>query len=417
MGSTEFTNPENTENFEDFYQKNIAPSIQKIELNRQNLDKKGAKIIPIVQGIMIALMAIASYFFVELFESYVAAIVIFLMGVVFIIALKDEIKKILVGKGKVKNLNHDYKSEIITKVISFFGEDFHYNPTETITNKELNESHLFDIKFNTKIKTDDVIRGKLNGNDFVIADMNMVSSLQSFEDNDDVGNTGLTGIGIQNTSSQNFNGFFVRMKLNKNADSEANFDGRAFILPKSLAEEGSKETVGGAKIFRDKSMTIEEQRSHNLKAFNPLLRGYHWKPEYAKFTGELERYEVIRTTNSNTGKKEEEYFFYTNNETVYQNLLENKALEALQQNSFADKESEDKVVEYRSFFQFIDKNQLDKAVEKKLIYAIHSGYVWVLIPSFNEKFEVDLSQSINKQKVKDIFEEVQLALMSISVFA
>ena len=395
-------------NFEEFYQNNIAPSVERIETNRQNLDKKGEKVIPIIQGTLIVLMAVASYFFVELFDSYLAAIFLFLMGVVFIIALKGEIKKILIGKGNVKNINNAYKTEIITKIISFFGDDFNYIPNETITNEELLKSGLFDIKYNTKIKTDDIIKGKLNGNDFVIADMNMVSSLQSLDDDIGTGNRTLE-VGVQDTSNQNFNGFFVRMKLNK----DTNLEETAFILPKSLAEEGATEKIKGVKILRDKSMTMEEQRSHNLKAFNPLLRGYHWKPEYVKFTGELERHEVVR----NTEKGKEEYFFYTNNEAVYQNLLDNKALEALQQNSFADKESEDKVVEYRSFFQFMDKNQLDKAVEKQLIYAIHSGYVWVLIPSYVEKFEVDLSNSITKEKVKDIFKDIQFALMSISVFA
>ena len=257
------------------------------------------------------------------------------------------------------------------------------------------------------MNTDDIIRGKLDGNDFLIADINMVSSLQSYDDNLDVGSNRLEI--HQEGSTQNFNGLLVRMKVN----IQTGFEGRAFILPKSMAEEGSSETLKEMKFLRDKSMSMEEQRSHNLKAFNPLLRAYHWKPEYAKFTGELERYEVIRDTKKNN----EEYYFYTNNEITYQNLLENKALKNLQEHSFAQKDSEDKVVEYKSFFQSIDPNQLDKAMEKQLIYAIHSGYVWVLIPSFTEKFELDLSHMIDKQKVKDIFEDVQFALMSISVFA
>lgn len=390
--------------FDTFYQQQLVHSIQKIEKNRSGLDKKNDKLIPFVQGFLAILLAGISYFFVGLFESYLGGIAVFLFGLIFIVALKKEIKAILVGKKNVNKLNTEYKSEIITKIISFFGEDFSYYPNETITDKELAESNLFDIQYNTKVKTDDVIRGKLDGNEFVIVDVNMVSSLQSYNDNLDVG-SGIE-VELQDGSNQNFNGLLVRMKL------KTDFEGRAFILPKSMAEEGATETLKEMKVFRDKSLTMEEQRSHNLKAFNPLLRGYHWKPKYAKFTGELERHEVIR----NVKDKKEEYFFYTNNEITYQNLLDNKALETLQEHSFAQKDSEDKVVEYKSFFQSIDPNQLNKAMEKHLIYAIHSGYVWVLIPSFTESFELDLSHLVDKEKVKDIFENLQLALMSISVF-
>ena len=399
---------ENNKNidFDTFYQKEIASSIQKIETKRVELDNKNDKLIPFIQGLLAIVLAGLSYFFVGLFESYFAGVFVFLFGLIFILALKKEIKNLLVGKKNVNKLNTEYKSEIIRKIVLFFGKDFGYYPNETITDEELKKSDLFDIKYNTKVKTDDIIRGKLNGNDFLIADVNMVSSLQSYDDNLDVGSG--NRIGLDEGSNQNFNGLLVRMKVN----IQTGFEGRAFILPKSMAEEGSQETLKEMKFLRDKSMSMEEQRSHNLKAFNPLLRAYHWKPEYAQFTGELERYEVIRDTKKNN----EEYYFYTNNEITYQNLLENKALKNLQEHSFAQKDSEDKVVEYKIFFQSIDPNQLDKAMEKQLIYAIHSGYVWVLIPSFTESFELDLSHLVDKEKVKDIFENLQLALMSISVF-
>ena len=91
--------------FDTFYQKEIASSIQKIETKRVELDNKNDKLIPFIQGLLAIVLAGLSYFFVGLFDSYFAGVFVFLFGLIFILALKKEIKNLLVGKKNVNKLN------------------------------------------------------------------------------------------------------------------------------------------------------------------------------------------------------------------------------------------------------------------------------------------------------------------------
>ena len=67
-------------------------------------------------------------------------------------------------------INKEYKEKVIPKIISFFGSQLTYKPTEGITLREFNQSSLF--KMATACDSEDLVEGQIDGISIRLSDVN-----------------------------------------------------------------------------------------------------------------------------------------------------------------------------------------------------------------------------------------------------
>ena len=341
--------------FDQYYEQNIAPSLPEMEKKRQKLSSKGKKRMKVFNGVIALFTAIGSIYAGFYFESFIVFFSVAFGVLIIVVLFQDNLKAFFLRNDGFKNLKKEYKSKVVSQIIRFFGKDWTYEPGGIIAKQELLGSHLFDLR-RTKIETDDVIKGSIEGRPFLIGNVKTTSVSEH-----DIARQ-------RNTSGQSFNGLFVRLKYESK--------GAAFLVPKAKTVEG----LGGLaamKFTRDPNMTKEEQKRYNLVAMGRGIGGYGWKPEMTGYKDHLTKHEF-----SHNGQKD--YRIYTTNENLQKELAGNQKLNILLSESFANKQAEEQLTKFKSF-QLLDNQLMDQLVQTTLTYAIHSGYVWVLIPAFEEK--------------------------------
>ena len=247
-------------------------------------------------------------------------------------------------------------------------------------------SHLFHIGSNTKVETDDVIKGNWQGFDLMIANVKTTSNKSSDQARNSM-------------STQSFNGLFVRIKKD--------VGGKAFLVPKAKTSAGLG-GLAGMKFMRDPNMTLQEQKAYNLRAMAEGIGGYTWHTGLTSFKAILAAHEI-------TDDAKKQYTYYTDSETLYRQFEQNEKLSRLISKSFVQQDALNELAQVDSFKR-LDDHLMDKAVQTTLVYAMHSGYIWVLVPAFESKFELSLQREISKETVRDNYEDLQLALASLAPF-
>ena len=281
-----------------------------------------------------------------------------------------------------------FKNEVVKKVLFFIDPSLHYDPDGNLSKEQLLRSQLLNIKRNTTIKTDDAVSGLWKGNQLMIVNLIMRSRVRK-----DQGYT-------KDDSTQGFNGLLVEVKKE--------FQGSAFVIPKSKMNK-SISSVAGMKFKRDPGMTMTEQKAYNMQVMSQGMNmDFFWSPSISALAAAMDEHDL----NADSRKP---YKVYCDTDHTFQQITKNDKLQRLLSEEFVDHAAIQELAEVKSF-QLLDKRLLDSTVRTTLTYAIHSGSIWVLIPGWQDKFELTLDQEITKKVVESAYDDFRLALASVEPF-
>lgn len=373
--------------FEHFFQTELVNQVKDIELTRKNLKALRVTWLKIIIPLLAVLGLFAGYKIYqitgELIPAFGALFSVVIMG--FFLA-EYIIGRILNKKGFDK-AEKDFKNGVMSKIVSFIGNDLHYNPTGTLTNEELLKSGLLDIKKNTSVFVDDLISGTWDGAKLTIANVKTTAYVATRE--------GRPRKPKPDESIQGFNGIYAHIEY-KN-------DLRAYLIPKKFTGKGIT-SFRDFKIARDESMTMEEQRAFNLaKMAEGETGGYKWNMDMVN-QANLKEYDM-----SKEGLKP--YLLFTNSEKTHQTVAQSSTISKLLSASFVDSSTIEKISTNNGLTTLSDAT-LSDLIKTNMIFAIHSDSAWVLIPAIGDKFELLLNQELNLEHLKGIYDDILLALFA-----
>ncbi len=343
--------------------------------------------------IILAIIGIViSYYLYQFTQSgwavFGTVLTIVIVGFLFL----DQLTLKLARSQGFDKLERKFKQDIIGAVIREVSLDLSYDPTGEVAINELKASHLLDIKSNTKVKTDDIIEGQWKGHQVKISNVTTAAYLPG-------GSTGQARAPRSNESTQSFSGLLIKVKV------DTPF--KAFIIPAFSGNMG--DSLFSMKMKRDKSMTMEEQRAYNLQLMSQGLgSAYRWSKDMTSFKEELDVFDH----QANTKKP---YKIYVEDEKARDQLLANSKLSLLLSTEFKDASAINEAVGTKSF-QLLDQELMDDLVKTSLIYAIHSGFAWVLLPAMHDKFELSIEKELTKAMIKSAYDDILLTLAAIEPF-
>lgn len=371
--------------FKEYYSANIASQIEPLEAKRiklANLKNKRVKVFNIVILILGTVGGVYAWVFFGSFWVFFGA----LMCVGVALGLfQDQIPDLLLRGNGLSAFKIEYKDRVVRPIVHFVDPQWDYQPNGSLPTSVLTDSSLFHIGSNTKVEMDDIIKGQWQGQDLLIANVKTTSIV------------GKSDYGRQNLSSQSFNGIMVRLKTD--------ITGSAYLVPKSKTSKAIH-GLANMKFTRDPNMTYEEQKAHNLQSMGESFGGYTWNVGLANNAESLQL-----TSINDEGLKP--YDLYTDNDQVKNALLSNEQLKALMSKQFKNQGAIDQL-SLQGNFELLEKDAMDDLVSTSLTFALHSGYLWVLIPAFSDQFELNLNKKIDQQLVLRYYRNIQLALLSIS---
>lgn len=377
------------QSFEVYYKERIAPFLPAWERKRQKLATAGQQRLKLVNILVTILTGIGSIYAWIYFDSFWVFFGAVFSVFVAMVLFQDQLKPLLLRNDGLPELQKVFKRELMPKVIAAVDPSWTYQAQGELSKEELLASHFFHFGYNTRIETDDLITGSWKGEELLIVNVKTTSVSES------------DPARVHGSSGQSFNGLLVRWK-HKLAE-----EGEAFIIPKAKTIKA----IGGLadmKFTRDHAMTVEEQKMHNLQAMSGSVGSYTWNLNLTPLKEQLSQH-----TYAGEGRKET--YFYTSTDALYEHLSTNERLQTLLSTAFRQQSALEELAETGSFKLF-DKQLMDEAVQTTLTWAIHSGYVWVLIPAFEDKFELHLDRPLDEGTITKLYNDLKLTLLGLSVF-
>ncbi len=373
--------------FDSYYEEEIAPLLPDMEKQRKKLSELGRGRLKAFNIFVTIIAGAGSIYAGIVFSSFMVFFMAAFSILIAMVLFQDQLKAAFLSKDGLPKLKGLYKSQVIGKVVSFFGSEWRYEPYGKLSVAQLGESHLFHIGRYTKVETDDIIEGSWKGCDILIANVKTTSTKE------------IDPARLKNASFQSYNGLFIRLKKK--------IAGNAFLIPKAKTAAGVG-GLAGMKFSRDPNMTMEEQKAHNLAAMGQGIGGYYWDTKMTSLSASLSKQEIRE-------KDQKEYDLYTSSNALLDELSNNSKLQSLMSKAFVDQGAINELTKASSF-QILDNHLMDQVVQSTLTYAIHSDHIWVLVPAFEEKFELSLNRPINKDTVAKTHRDIQLALTSLAPF-
>ncbi|MEM8894213.1 MAG: hypothetical protein AAGC88_06530 [Bacteroidota bacterium] len=378
--------------FDSLYTTRLTSIVNEIEVERLQYEASASKLKKIVMVILVIIGAVLAYILYDITQSgwpaFGTLFSVVIMGFLFI----DQLSLKLARSRGFDQLEQKFKQDIIGAIVKEISADLRYYPAGQVPVDELKASHLLDIKSNTRIKTDDIIEGLWKDHQVKIGNVITTAYLPG-------GSSGQPRKPRPNESRQSFSGLLVRAKVDVAL--------KAFIVPTFSGNMGN--ALFSMKMKRDTSMSLEEQRAYNLQLMSQGMgRAFTWSKEMSSFKGELDVFDH----QANTKKP---YKIYVKNEQAKDDLLANQKLSLLLSEAFKDNSAFAEAISTESF-QVLDQGLLDDLVKTNLIYAIHSGYVWVLVPASSDKFELSIEKKLSKAMVKSAYDDILMSLAAIEPF-
>ncbi|MEQ8924355.1 MAG: hypothetical protein RLO81_01005 [Fulvivirga sp.] len=375
--------------FDSFYNEQLAPVVQKIEQARKELSALRIKWLKIIMPFLVLIGLAVAYKLYQISGELIAGFGGLFSVVVMGYFLVEFIIGRILNKRGFASASVQFKNEIMKKIVSFIDANLAYDPDGSLTKSELKKSRLLDIKRNTTVNVDDVITGNWYGSKITIANVKTTAYVSTRD--------GKARMPKPDESTQGFNGLYVKIDLKK--------EYTAFLLPKK-ATVREKFSFPNLKIARDESMTMEEQRAYNLaKLTEGRAGGFFWHPDMTQQKG-LREYDL-----NNDG--ETEYVLYTNSEQTLVAVKNSASISNLLSTSFIN-DSVMNDLTNRQGLSTITERDLSNLIKGNMIYAMHSHCAWILIPSVGEKFELLLSEELNKTVLKNMYDDILLALIAAS---
>jgi hypothetical protein len=369
------------------FTKNIASDLSQLEAKRAKLSTIAKRRMSMLKGIAsissIVLALMAWWFFDSLWVSFGVIFCAFIAFMLF----EDTLIRVIVSPKVYWQFEKLFKEKVIGPIVNMVDESWQYEAKGSLPQNELEASELFYIGRNTTIEIDDLISGQLQDHNITIA--NVKTTSVPYND----------GVARKNVSEQSFNGTFVRLQVD--------LENTAFFIPKAKTQS-SVNGVAGLKLARDPNLTMQQQRAQNLSRLMAGTGGYTWHTGLAK-DGHLLDLETIDQEGFSV------YLAYTKNLQFVQRCLLNPSFQGLLRDPSSSSE-ELLSLSNTPNFTVLDPKLLDKLMADNITVAIHSGYVWILIPSFSDKFEIDLHREMNEALVYRHYQELMFAKACAQTF-
>ncbi|TRX57712.1 hypothetical protein FNH22_14975 [Fulvivirga sp. M361] len=374
--------------FNTFYEDELTSEVAAIEAQRKKYGEKRKRLVRILMIVVGLISVVAGIVLNKLSDSFGIALVTIFSTVISGYLLVDHLVKLRLKKIGLGELQNRFKNEVVKKVLLFIDPSLNYDPDGNLSKEELLRSQLLNIKRNTTVKVDDVVSGLWKGNQLMIINLIMRSRVRKDQ--------GFT----KDDSTQGFNGLLVEVKKE--------FQGSAFVIPKSKMNK-SISSVAGMKFKRDPGMSLTEQKAFNMQVMSQGMNmDFSWSPSMSALAAGMDEHDL----NADSQKP---YKAYCDTDNTFQQITKNEKLQRLLSDGFVDHAAIQELAEVKSF-QLLDHRLLDSTVRTTLTYAIHSGSIWVLIPGWQDKFELTLDQEVTKKVVESAYDDFRLALASVEPF-